>query len=42
MYFKKLLTDDTVEKNITFGEKELLFNNSKLKEIISLVELDEF
>ena len=39
---KTFLTDDTVEKNITFGEKELLFNNSKLKEIISLVELDEF
>lgn len=39
---KTFLTDDTIEKNITFGEKDLLLDNQKLKDIIAVVELNEF
>jgi ABC-type multidrug transport system fused ATPase/permease subunit len=38
---KTFLIDDSITKNITFGEKEKFINNEKLKKIISLVKLKE-
>ena len=38
---KTFLTDDSIEKNIAFGEKDELINHKKIKEVISLVKLNE-
>lgn len=39
---KTFLIDDTIDKNITFGENKELLDIEKLKEIISITELKDF